>query len=73
MKVKELIKKLELLPEDAPVIISGFEGGFNELKSVKHPFNIKFNVNKSYLRGPHEETDENSADITAVLIGERRR
>ena len=73
MNVQELINLLEEFPKEALVVMSGFEGGFNEIKNVKFPLNIKLNVSQSWLEGPHKETDKNSADISAVLIGERRR
>lgn len=36
MKVKELIELLKLEDQEKLVVVDGYEGGFDELKSVKH-------------------------------------
>lgn len=74
MNVQQLINKLQELPPKTKVVIAGFEGGFQEFDDTTFPFNItKSNISRSWLIGPYSETDENSADESAILLGARRR
>lgn len=55
MKVKDIIKELQLLDKEAIVVISGYEGGCNEISNVNLT-QIALNVNdaKTWYYGRHE-------------------
>ena len=56
MKVKELIKMLSEQDQESIVVISGYEGGVHEPKSLnKHV--VELNVNTSWYYGEHEIDD----------------
>ena len=59
MKVKDLIKELQLLDQESMVVISGYEGGCSEVSSVD-PKQIALNVNTTldYIYGPHEIVED---------------
>lgn len=75
MNVQQLIKKLEKLDPKAMVVVSGYEGGVNEVKSVS-PVTIDLNVNDEWYYGKHEVVDdatyshkEGLKQKQAVLVG----
>lgn len=54
MKVGELIKRLEKLPQDARVMVDGYEGGLCELRAPSITVHkCRLNVNKKDWNGPH--------------------
>lgn len=59
MTVSELIEKLKLLPQDARVIVSGYEGGLTELDPVSPKLAlVHLNVEQSDYCGEHERCDQ---------------
>ena len=56
MKVKELIKMLSEQDQEAMVVISGYDGGVNELRVVSAAV-VELNVNESWYYGKHELDD----------------
>ena len=54
MRVKELIKALQKLPQSYEVLVDGYEGG---LGPAKHPITLRVacDVNVESYYGPHEE------------------
>ena len=66
MNVAQLIEKLKELPQEAMVIVDGYEGGCDEIKNVNLT-RIKLNVNTGWVYGAHE-IDE-TGDTEAVYIG----
>ena len=54
MNVTQLIKKLEKLDGDSRVVVSGYEGGFQDILKIKGAY-LYLNVNseESYC-GPHD-------------------
>jgi hypothetical protein len=56
MTVAELIEKLQKLPPDAPLYVSGYEGGVDDLNFVTHVF-VKLNFNPEHYYGAHEDFD----------------
>lgn len=56
MKVKELIKMLSEQDQESMVVISGYEGGVNELENVNSVV-VELNVNNSWYYGKHERDD----------------
>lgn len=57
MKVKDLLKQLQELDQESMVIISGYEGGYNEVSSAD-PKQIALNVNTSWYYGCHEIVED---------------
>lgn len=53
MTVAELIAELQRLPQDAMVVVDGYEGGLRDVKDAS-VVNIKLNVNDEWYYGPHE-------------------
>ena len=67
MKVHELIEKLKTLPQDADVLIDGYEYGMEEL-SAENVYECKYKafcVNDTPYAGPHE------IDLDGSLGGDR--
>ena len=57
MKVKDLIKELQLLDQESMVVISGYEGGYNEISSADQK-QIALDVNTSWYYGCHEIVED---------------
>ena len=69
MTVSELIAQLQQYPEDMRVIVDGYEGGYDDIKSV-HTIPIMVNVNDQSYMGSHDDPfyDDETADETAVHL-----
>ncbi len=52
--VRELIKALKKYPEDMHVVVSGYEGGYEDCSPPKQKV-IDRNVNEQSYFGPHDE------------------
>lgn len=52
MTIRELIDALSQFDPETPVVISGYEGGYNDVSIVK-PLTIQLNVNDKYYYGAH--------------------
>jgi hypothetical protein len=59
MKIKELIELLEKEDSEKRVIISGYEGGYNDIQEIA-PIKIilNYNDNKRWWYGDHEELSD---------------
>jgi hypothetical protein len=55
VKVHELISFLYTLEPELEVMISGYEGGYNEVKGVSGTTEYVKNVNDEWYYGPHEQ------------------
>lgn len=53
MLVKTLIKKLEKLNGNLPVVVDGYESGVGDLKHIKQVKMVR-NVNTAWYYGKHE-------------------
>lgn len=68
MTVAELIAKLQTCPQDARVIVNGYEGGYCDVEATT-PCPIKLNRNTAWYYGPHDEPEGDEApDEQAILI-----
>jgi hypothetical protein len=77
MNVRQLIEKLKEHPPEMRVIVDGYEGGYNDLESLKTT-QIRLNVHDRYkdLFGRHDDADyplklaadKDSAIETALLL-----
>ncbi len=68
MNVSKLIQHLSVFPPDMPVMIRGYEGGYNDVGTLeKVP--IKLNQNDQWYYGKHDSPGRGEeADVVAVLI-----
>lgn len=55
--VKQLIKHLKTLDQDAKVVTRADEGGYQGLWMEKEPFELALDVNDSPYKGPHEKKE----------------
>jgi hypothetical protein len=53
MKVKELITQLQAFDPELMVVVSGYEGGVNEVTQTES-VTVALNVNTSWYYGSHE-------------------
>lgn len=54
MTVAQLIESLKNYPPDLPVVVSGYEGGYNDVDQFEH-VNIVRDYNKEWYYGKHED------------------
>ena len=67
MKVKELIKKLESFDPELMVIVSGYEGGVDEVKYAAN-VKIKLDVHTEWYYGEHEVANRNDDPFDCEVI-----
>ncbi len=60
MIVSELIEELRKLPQDAVVVVNGYEGGVRTVKDAK-PTVIAVDVNTEWYYGEHEQYIEGAS------------
>jgi hypothetical protein len=53
MTAKELIEILSQFESDTPVVVRGYEGGYNDVSMVT-PKTMQLNVNDQYYYGAHD-------------------
>jgi hypothetical protein len=71
MKVQDLKKLLNQYADDTPVVVSGYEGGYNDL-SILQVVQITRDVYTADYMGQHEDTDTNAKNVEqALLLGGR--
>ncbi len=75
MKIKELEELLSRYPEDAEVMVAGYEGGYHSDLMIGEE-EIVLNVHKEWYYGPHEATnslykeeDEGKPSVKVLVIG----
>lgn len=54
MKVIELIEVLKALDPETRVVMSGYEGGYDDVSGVAEPRTFVEKVNCAWYYGPHE-------------------
>lgn len=69
MTIKELIEALSKFNPDTPVVVRGYEGGYNDVTIVKAE-SIQLNVNKQHYYGAHGCTDEQYEPVPDVPVVE---
>ena len=65
MTVKQLKSALEHYPEDAIVLVPGYEGGYSDIGKLKET-KVKLDHYKEEWNGPQEETE--GAKQAAILL-----
>ena len=58
MTAKELITKLKKIPENTRIVISGYEGGYHDLKGNLDEIEVVLDYNTEWYYGPHEPVNE---------------
>ena len=72
MKIKDLKKLLENYPEDALVLVEGYEGGLADISRLKQT-KVQLNFHTEEYMGPHEEVDAEGGSVAVVLYRELNR
>ena len=72
MKVKGLIKALKKVNPELNVVIKGYEGGVDDMRSMKG-ITIERDVNTAWYYGDHEqvedsEVEDNKLEVNALLL-----
>jgi len=67
MNVSELIEELKKCNPNAMVIVSGYEGGVDEVNSVNNT-TIKLNQNDEWYYGKHELCEDGEEGVEAVHL-----
>ena len=60
MTIAELIQKLSEYDPNLPVVIKGYEGGYNDL-TITEEICLELNVNTKNWYGAHEKISDNAA------------
>ena len=69
MTVQELIDALQNCPKDMMVVISGYEGGYNDMSGLK-TIRLKLNSNTAWWYGSHETCREGGVPALWLTIKE---
>ena len=56
MNVDQLIKRLQMFPPDLRVVVSGYEGGYDDVDHLEQ-IKIALNVNDEWYYGKHEDVE----------------
>jgi hypothetical protein len=73
MTIKELVAMLKDFPPDMPVIVNGYEGGYNDVSDVvSKKIVLDYNSPETWYYGSHEDVDDDykgdKKTATALLI-----
>lgn len=68
--VGQLLDILQSLPQDLPVLTSGYENGFENFYPPEI-VRLKHQPEKKYYEGEFQETDENDQDTFPAIILQR--
>ena len=71
MTIQELCDRLSAFPPDRPVVISGYEGGLNDITIIES-LEIQLNVNTESFYGAHSadfSKDSGKQILTSIYLG----
>lgn len=74
MTVAQLIEALKNYPQDLPVVVSGYEGGYNDVDTFEN-INIVLDYHIEWYYGKHEDVesiykeDTKKNEVAALRIG----
>ena len=71
MTIQELCDRLSQFPPDTPVVISGYEGGLNDITIIES-LEIQLNVNTESFYGAHSSyfsKDSGKQILTSIYLG----
>jgi hypothetical protein len=69
LKVSELVEKLLKLPQDALMVIDGYEGGLDGVVDAS-VMDVNYDESKKWYYGPYEQSDKK--EILAVYLHSTR-
>jgi hypothetical protein len=72
MTVQELIVHLQKLPPDRHLVVEGYEGGYDDLL-LPQSIAIQLNVRREWWMGPHDDCDNCSQPVEAVVLRGKNR
>lgn len=70
MTIRELIAHLDQYPPDVRIVVSGYEGGYNDVTILK-TVQIKPDARTEWWMGQHEEAEE-KGEMALLLAGKNR-
>jgi len=70
MTIQQLTTLLSQYPPDTRVVVSGYEGGFNDI-TIHKVIQLELDANKEWWNGQHEEV-QSSGEKALLLAGENR-
>ena len=56
MNVNQLIKRLQMYPPDLRVVVSGYEGGYNDVDTFEN-LKIVLDYHEAWYYGKHEDVE----------------
>jgi hypothetical protein len=65
MTIQELCDRLSQFPPDTPVVVKGYEGGFNDVNKIE-PLEMQLNVNPIWFYGAHGTNDHQQEPIEGI-------
>ena len=65
MTTQELIEQLSKFPPDTPVVIRGYESGYNDVQEV-NPQEMQLNINTIWYYGAHGDNNHQSKPIEGI-------
>jgi hypothetical protein len=65
MTIQELVEALSNFPPDTPVVVRGYEGGFNDIRDVV-ALDIQLNVNTIWYYGAHGPNTDISQPVPDI-------
>lgn len=67
MTVQELIQMLATLDPTLPVVVAGYERGFNDITQIK-PVEVVLNVNEEWYYGSHDIPQNIDSDVSQLSL-----
>jgi hypothetical protein len=67
MTVQELCDRLSKFPPDTPVVVKGYEGGFNDVNEIEL-LEMQLNVNTIWFYGAHGANDHQHELIEGIAM-----
>ena len=69
LKVSEFIEKLSKLPQDALIVVDGYEGGLDGVVDTSI-INVNYDESKAWYYGPYETSDKKG--VAAIYLSSTR-
>lgn len=71
MTTQELILLLGQYPPDTRIVVTGYEGGYNDITTTKTVL-LQINAHTDWWMGQHGATENKSAEPALCLAGENQ-
>ena len=72
MKVSKLIDKLSQFPPEMPVLVSGYEDGYNKVKDTTK-VKVRKYKDEAWYFGSYEDADNGKGFEAVFLMGEKEK